>query len=66
MLRDITEAFMADADDDVHAVIITGRQRILCWPGFIERGFNLEGHEEAEGKEVGTAGGELSLPIFRV
>jgi enoyl-CoA hydratase/carnithine racemase len=68
MLRDLTRALdAADADDDVHAIIITGAGRGFCAGQDLSAGDSTwEGHEEAlEGTETGDGGGELSRRIYR-
>ncbi|MEM7079078.1 MAG: enoyl-CoA hydratase-related protein [Pseudomonadota bacterium] len=69
MMRDLFAAFdAADADDDVHAIIITGAGRGFCAGQDLSAGdATWEGHAERleEAKEVGDGGGELSRRLFR-
>ena len=68
MMRDIMAAFdAADADDDVHAIIITGAGRGFCAGQDLSAGESTwEGHKESlEGTEKGDGGGELSRRLFR-
>ncbi len=68
MMRDIMAAFdSADADDDVHAIIITGAGRGFCAGQDLSAGESTwEGHRESlEGTEKGDGGGELSRRLFR-
>ncbi len=68
MMRDLMAAFdAADADDEVHAIIITGAGRGFCAGQDLSAGESTwEGHEERlEGTEMGDGGGELSRRLFR-
>ena len=68
MMRDLFAAFdAADADDDVHVIVITGAGRGFCAGQDLSAGDSTwEGHKEnLEGKEVGDGGGELSRRLYR-
>ena len=68
MMRDILAAFdAADADDEVHAIIITGAGRGFCAGQDLSAGDKTwEGHaERLEDAEVGDGGGELARRLYR-
>ncbi|NKB98698.1 MAG: enoyl-CoA hydratase [Pseudomonadales bacterium] len=68
MFNDLMQAFDdADADDDVHAIIVTGAGRGFCAGQDLSAGEKTwEGHEEKlEETEMGDGGGELSRRLYR-
>jgi enoyl-CoA hydratase/carnithine racemase len=68
MFNELMQAFDdADADDDVHAIIVTGAGRGFCAGQDLSAGEKTwEGHEEKlEATEMGDGGGELSRRLYR-
>ncbi|MDG2278546.1 MAG: enoyl-CoA hydratase-related protein, partial [Pseudomonadales bacterium] len=68
MFNELMQAFDdADADDDVHAIIVTGAGRGFCVGQDLSAGEKTwEGHEEKlEATEMGDGGGELSRRLYR-
>jgi len=68
LLNDLMQAFdLADADDGINAIIITGAGRGFCAGQDLSAGDSTwEGHEEkSAGTGRGDGGGELSRRIYR-
>ena len=68
MMQELFTAFdAADADDDVHAIIITGAGRGFCAGQDLSAGdATWEGHREnMEQNATGDGGGELSRRLYR-
>lgn len=68
MLDDLMQAFdMADEDDDINAIIVTGAGRGFCAGADLSAGDSTwEGHEERLAvTRRGDGGGELSRRIYR-